>query len=538
MTEPLDETDTSRMLERLAETFPDQPAPLPDLMKAAHADKRRRTRTTLASVAASVVLVLGGGVVAQQVISGDDSNPKPDQVAEPLPAPEGMRYVAMKRVAVAVPASWGMQDNRCGQPVAATVYFTEGATRSCLVTPEEAIPTLHFVDAESDEGRLDYDSLQARTLNGLSVFEGEARCPSTASCIGPMPYVIDIQTEGVQILLEGPAADDPLRSQIVGTLRLLPDDLVAVPWIDAGIRISGAAKRLGAVGLDARIEGDGVDVRTFGTDPPAGSVVKVGSEIALVTTPGGGKLSDEHAAIANRIVQGYIDDNPDWDVDQAWARWEQGTVDQANVGECLSGELLRISMFGTFPIPTSGFAPVPGSSPSADPDPLADVVTEVFLTADASTEEVCLLSVAKGTRSPDPRDTLVYRVGSDVDPSAEPTVLPSGARLVDDLDDVLGAWRVNDGGLGMSISRNGKRYVQSFPVDCNSGSQLFRLDGDGDVRVGATMTTTAGCGDSSDYRQAHPVVGGQRLFLTPEGRMLAVNPSGLVAATYVRADRD
>lgn len=98
-----DTTDTTRLLERLAATFPDQPAPLPTLVEAAHAGRRRRTRRTIALVAASSVLALGGGITLLQVLP-DDAARRSDRVADtpeacdrdaprsPSPVPQGPDY--------------------------------------------------------------------------------------------------------------------------------------------------------------------------------------------------------------------------------------------------------------------------------------------------------------------------------------------------------------------------------------------------------------------------------------------------------------
>ncbi len=98
-----DTTDTTRLLERLAATFPDQPAPLPTLVEAAHAGRRRRTRRTIALVAASSVLALGAGITLQQLLP-DDGARRSDRVADggtvcdrdapraPSPVPQGPDY--------------------------------------------------------------------------------------------------------------------------------------------------------------------------------------------------------------------------------------------------------------------------------------------------------------------------------------------------------------------------------------------------------------------------------------------------------------
>lgn len=74
-------TDPTRLLERLAETFPDRPAPLPDLVAAAHAGRRRRTRRTVALAAGTCVLAVGAGATLQQVLP-DGGARRSDRVAD------------------------------------------------------------------------------------------------------------------------------------------------------------------------------------------------------------------------------------------------------------------------------------------------------------------------------------------------------------------------------------------------------------------------------------------------------------------------
>lgn len=75
--------DTTRMLERLAETFPERPAPLPDLVRAARAGRRRRTRRNVALVAGALVLAGAGGIAAQQALPGDERST--DRIADTAP---------------------------------------------------------------------------------------------------------------------------------------------------------------------------------------------------------------------------------------------------------------------------------------------------------------------------------------------------------------------------------------------------------------------------------------------------------------------
>ena len=66
-----DRTDTARLLDRLADTFPDRPAPLSDLVAAAHAGRRRRVRRTMALTVAAVLLGIGSGAALRPALPDD-----------------------------------------------------------------------------------------------------------------------------------------------------------------------------------------------------------------------------------------------------------------------------------------------------------------------------------------------------------------------------------------------------------------------------------------------------------------------------------
>lgn len=86
----MNDSETTRLLERLAETFPDRPAPLPSLIRAAREGRRRRTRRNVALLVAATAVVVGGLVVAQQGVAGDADRRSQD-VASDLSSNECQR---------------------------------------------------------------------------------------------------------------------------------------------------------------------------------------------------------------------------------------------------------------------------------------------------------------------------------------------------------------------------------------------------------------------------------------------------------------
>lgn len=76
---------TTTLLERLADTFPDQPAPVPALVAAAHEGQRRRRRRDAVLVVAVLVLGLGGGIATERLRPGDGADRTLDRIADTTP---------------------------------------------------------------------------------------------------------------------------------------------------------------------------------------------------------------------------------------------------------------------------------------------------------------------------------------------------------------------------------------------------------------------------------------------------------------------
>ena len=102
-----------------------------------------------------------------------------------------------------------------------------------------------------------------------------------------------------------------------------------------------------------------------------------------------GDTSQERVATAARIARHYAAEE-EASIRSATAVWSRGTVAQPNTGaRCESGRLIRITLAGSFPHMVTSGGPPGGDGTSG-------VVTGVFLTAHAQSEEVCKISVTTG----------------------------------------------------------------------------------------------------------------------------------------------
>jgi len=428
---------------------------------------------------------------------------------------------------MAVPESWSTGATRCGAATEATVWFPGVVDVDCPNPPHGFVPQLKIGSLSTPLGSrmFDHTTPTESTLpDGTEVTETPVRCLDSfpESC----SFQVAVPSEDVFFIVTIPDMKQHVLAQsMLDSLRTVPRGFTTVPWIEPGTPHAIAIASLSGSGLEASVGNASSLAPIDGTAPAAGSVVEEGSTVSLIGEGQTG-LTESRTAVAAGVVEAYRRDNPSAYIGSAYARWERGTVAQPNVGTCESGELLLVTMFGSFPSITTS-QPPGGDGTDGE-------VTRVVLTADAQTAEVCLLAVGTGSSPPDVRDTWVWGAQTPVEPSTDPTVVLDGAEPVNDLADVIGSWHLISGELGMSINRSGKHYSQSFPLACNSGSQPLRLDVDGVVRVGASLSTTMGCAEDSDYPRAHPLVDGQRLFLSPDGQLLALASDGSVAA-YVRS---
>lgn len=281
----MNDQETTRMLERLAETFPEQPAPLSSLVTAARQGQRRKSRRVLAMAAASVALVLGGSAVVQQLVAGDASRPSVDLSTDAPPAPEGMRLVGLGRVVVAVPTSWQRQVTSCGSPLSDEVVFFEGDRKSCPLLEVGRHPAVQVLDVTSDDGM--FFARRARsesTINGLDVLLAFP-CHPDIQCKGvPRGQVLYVPSEGVVFHVTGlPMGSDRL-GDIIHSIQLLPEGYTTVPYIEPGTYNFDAGEQLTDVGfaIDPIVGLMDEGTPISGTEPEAGSVVRTGTRITLL----------------------------------------------------------------------------------------------------------------------------------------------------------------------------------------------------------------------------------------------------------------
>lgn len=217
-----------------------------------------------------------------QIVQPREPTDRPDaDAAEPV-APDGMRFVGIKNVVVAVPESWGIERTNCGQPTQDTVYFGGGRELQCLV-PQGGISSVLLLDLDSEYGAEVAESATTKSqINGLDVRLGPPVCLTGIPCAFDRVVVMPEQ----RVVLATPFLSK--ESGVLGTVQLLPDGYTTVPHLSDGSSSPDALEDLAASDLNGQLA-SGADCcphYVIGSDPAAGSVVPIGSEVTVLVGDG------------------------------------------------------------------------------------------------------------------------------------------------------------------------------------------------------------------------------------------------------------
>lgn len=308
----MNDDDLRRRLDDLAAHAPDGD----ELRRRwAAAAPTRRTRVVSRRVAPVAAVLAAAAVVAVAAVGlasrGDAPPTDPPQVAAPpsttdaprddearvaereadaarlLGAPGvPLREVGRGRVVVSVPDTWRWEPPRCDEPLRSGYFFSVGIFKACAVQRPPTITTVR-IDSLVATGTTEDDPRVDASLGGVPY--GQVR--STVD--GVTQDVVIVPQQDVRLLVKGPAEAVDV---VVGSLRLLPADEVAVPQVTLGMR--GGKKgyaamprpremqeRLTRVGLRAEVRTTGGATHTeYGevrVSPAPGTVVPVGTVVRI-----------------------------------------------------------------------------------------------------------------------------------------------------------------------------------------------------------------------------------------------------------------
>jgi len=275
----LTDDQATRLLERLAGTVPETPAPLERLVGSGRRRRARRRRLTTLGAGACVAVLAVTTVGAVRVAQDDREPPLPatEQVDAPV-APPGTRYVGRGRVVVAVPASWAIFTKAvCAQPSKDFVRF-------------EPIHTGYrcpFVEGP-------------RQLHLTGVTIGSAELGPKASygvrCLNSRPPQcganLHVPAEDVTFGLEGYANESPeVLEAIAASVTTLPDGWTTVPYVETQNRgfptFTDVKRALRSAGLQVevanpeRLETANGPAWVETTVPATGEVVAEGGTVSV-----------------------------------------------------------------------------------------------------------------------------------------------------------------------------------------------------------------------------------------------------------------
>jgi hypothetical protein len=256
-------TDTLRELwDRIDAGVP----PVAGLAEAGERVQRRRRWTTVAAAACSVVVVVAAGAAVQQLGGGQGS--EHTETSAIPPPPDGMRWVGLGRVVVAVPDWWTTGDTQCLSPIEDTVYFETGAITRCGEAPSTSpreVSALAVIDATTGYGEQQVRAMRpVGTVSGREVLERDG-CEERFE--GVCRRVFAVPSEGVVFAVSISDPGDADYDAIRDSLRILPESMTVVPLADnAGTTPTFGAEPAATRRLQAAIEAAGLQVELV--EPP------------------------------------------------------------------------------------------------------------------------------------------------------------------------------------------------------------------------------------------------------------------------------
>lgn len=234
-------------------------------------------RTTM--VAVLTALALTGTVTACQ--GEQDPGLMPAPAPSAAEASPGHRLVARGRVAIEVPDDWGSEVfDGCGRtPDGAVVFRLPGRHAGCVGRLDRSRSWVVLEEVDPDDGIL-LAMRRAGVVDGARVVQTGTSCFGAATPACDQTFAVAGERVLVQVHVRGVGARERLR-EVRTSLRLLGEGQTAVPPLRYGTADDDALAALAAAGLEGRIPE--VDFPHYVTvsEPPAGTVVPIGSVVDL-----------------------------------------------------------------------------------------------------------------------------------------------------------------------------------------------------------------------------------------------------------------
>lgn len=242
----------------------------------------RRTRVLPVACAAVVTLaVVVGGALLVPRLTGD--SPPTSSTSAPPAAPEGMRLVGIKGIAVAVPETWSTNHVSCGIPMGNTVVFEDDShfLGFCPAPQRPAgVSAVRLVPASSFTGEhYSKRAEPAGEVDGVPI----QRVPTTVDR-GLATGAVVVPSENAVVFVDSP--DPAVVDDLLATVSVLPDGYASLPVPRLFESVSRFSNRLHAAGFEVRtVMGERPTATSPGdvltVEPDEGSVALVGSVVTV-----------------------------------------------------------------------------------------------------------------------------------------------------------------------------------------------------------------------------------------------------------------
>ncbi|MEV0287861.1 MULTISPECIES: PASTA domain-containing protein [unclassified Kribbella] len=282
----MNESKLTDLLDRAAERTTVGPPPI-DAMHA-HATRARRRRTLAVCVTAAVAVAAAGGATALLTSPTSSVTPPPVASTSPHVAPADTRLVGVGHAAIAVPAEWGTNKERCGTPTADTVMFDVGAVHLCLSPRPAGVESVWILDGKTRFFKFVAD--ETFQLDGVRAERQRTSCVSESFkkvtvCSGAV-YLPSLDVKFYAQSSTNAAEVD----RILDRVTIVPDRVGVPPfrYLEPGNGLSAAkyAEALRALGLKPDIQTRKWPSYTPGelmrVMPEAGTMVPLGSTVTMI----------------------------------------------------------------------------------------------------------------------------------------------------------------------------------------------------------------------------------------------------------------
>jgi hypothetical protein len=252
--------------------------------------------------------LIAAGVLLPLLLTGcGEETDSTAEASSSLPAaPQGMRWVGMNDVVVAVPDWWTTGETRCGAPLEDTVYFDNTAVYDCAdpVSNQEVAEVSSLAVIDASRGTGEYLTREMQVVDDVSGHDVMELEDCNEWFEGVCRRLFAVPDEGVLFAVSIADPEDADYEAIRDSLRILPPGQTTVPlatapdgWTPARgaepVFVDQIVAKIERAGLhverqsalprddDAGLSADFPEGTLLDISPPLGSVVEDGATVTV-----------------------------------------------------------------------------------------------------------------------------------------------------------------------------------------------------------------------------------------------------------------